>query len=678
MAGRIPQTFIDDLLDRVDIVDVVDSRVKLKKTGKNYSACCPFHDEKTPSFTVSPDKQFYYCFGCGASGTALGFILDYDRVSFPQGVEELAKMAGMEVPREQSSQQDTKAQKQKRNLYQLMEKVDQFYRQQLRHSPAKQHAINYLKQRGLSGEIARDFGIGYAPPGWDNLLKTLGLEERDKHQLNEAGMIIERPEDNKRYDRFRNRIMFPIRDGRGRVIGFGGRVLDDSKPKYLNSPETPIFHKGKELYGLYEAKQANRELDRLIVVEGYMDVVALAQFGIRNAVATLGTACGEDHLMLSFKHTSEVVFCFDGDRAGRNAASRALENALPTMQDGRRIKFLFLPDGEDPDTLVRQVGAEKFNDMVEQAVPLEEFLFDSVAADINLQTMEGRAELSKMAAPLLHRLPTSVFRELMFANLAQRTGIATDVLMELVEAPKSRPAPTERPVQERPAKPSQGQQSQASQEQPQAPSQKQSHSQVSIPQPDQTPAEVHYPEAPSWDGYGEAPPAPDDFHYPEYAGGSEYQEPSAAPQYRGPVRLPPQKMLSVMLLHHPDLAPLTPELPNIDASDDVDLALFKELLALLKQRPHYSFQQILGHWIGTKSAESVVQLEQLAAIELIGLARRMESFDARQEYINTLNTLENGLAKRLRQQELDALKSKSFSEMTDAEKQQLKATLAKR
>lgn len=657
MAGRIPQTFIDDLLDRIDIVDVVDARVKLKKTGKNYSACCPFHDEKTPSFTVSPDKQFYYCFGCGASGTALGFVLDYDRVSFPQGVEELAKMAGMEVPREQSTQ-DSKQQKQKRNLYQLMEKVDQFYRQQLRHSPAKQHAINYLKQRGLSGEIARDFGIGYAPPGWDNLLKTLGLEEYDKQQLNEAGMVIERPEDNKRYDRFRNRIMFPIRDSRGRVIGFGGRVLDDSKPKYLNSPETPIFHKGRELYGLYEAKQANRQLERLIVVEGYMDVVALAQFGIRNAVATLGTACGEDHLQLSFKHTSEVVFCFDGDQAGRNAANRALENSLPTMQDGRRIKFLFLPDGEDPDTLVRQVGAEKFVDMVAQAVPLEEFLFDSVASDINVQTMEGRAQLSKLAAPLLHKLPSGVFRELMFANLAQRTGIAVDVLIELVDKPAPRPVAGDRAAPPKPVQPSGPQASDAA--------------------PEMVPMQDYSPETAPWAEYEEAPPELQGYDYAECPQASADEPATVASQYRGPVRLPPQKMLSVMLLHHPELAPLTPELPNIDASDDLDLVLFRELLALLKQRPHYSPQQILGHWMGTKPSESVAQLEQLGAIELIGLARRIDGFDARQEYINTLNTLENGLAKQLRQQQLDALKSKSFSDMTDAEKQQLKATLAKR
>ncbi|GAA5317603.1 MAG: DNA primase [Candidatus Pelagadaptatus aseana] len=662
MAGRIPQTFIDDLLDRVDIVDVVDARVKLKKTGKNYSACCPFHDEKTPSFTVSPDKQFYYCFGCGASGTALGFVLDFDRTSFPEAVETLARSVGMEVPREQHSDRDNKAQKQRRNLYQLLEKADQHYQQQLRHSPAKQHAINYLKQRGLSGEIARDFGIGYAPPGWDNLLKALGLEEHDKSQLTESGMIIEREEDNKRYDRFRNRIMFPIRDVRGRVIGFGGRVLDDSKPKYLNSPETPIFHKGKELYGLYEAKQANRQLDRILVVEGYMDVVALAQFGIRNAVATLGTACGEDHLTLSFKHTSEVVFCFDGDNAGRNAASRALENALPTMQDGRRIKFLFLPDGEDPDTLVRQIGPETFNQMIDQAVPLEEFLFDSVSSDINLQTMEGRAQLSKMAAPLLHKLPQGVYKELMFTNLAQRTGISTETLMELVEAPAppARPAQTPRPAPTRaPAPP------------PQPAGQQPAVQQPATHRPPENPAAAE-PFQP--DSASEAPPEyPQDMGYYEHHGQTASEQPQLPPaRYKGPVHLPAQKLVSILLLHHPSLASLTPELPHIQQSPDPDLQLFCELLTLLKQRPQYTQQQILGHWIGTRPKADVLQLEQLTNTELISQASQYEQFSGREEYIHTLNKLEADLKRQKHREILEKLTHKNFNELSDEEKQLLK------
>lgn len=325
------------------------------------------------------------------------------------------------------------------------------------------------------------------------------------------------------------------------------------------------------------------------------------------------------------------------------------------MQDGRRIKFLFLPDGEDPDTLVRQVGADTFNDMVEQAVPLEEFLFDSVAADINLQTMEGRAELSKLAAPLLHKLPTSVFRELMFANLAQRTGIATDVLMELVEAPAPRPAPKPEPTPK--------------------PAPQQARRPVSAPPEYPFPGDDSQTE--SWPDYNEEPPIPEGIPYPDYDDTGMEQSPAAS-QYRGPVRLPPQKMLSIILLHHPDLAAQTPALPNIEASEDVDLTLFMELLGLLKQRPHYTFQQILGHWIGTKSADSVAQLEQLAAIELISQAQKIESFDARQEYINTLNMLENSLAEQQRKQHLDTLKSKNFSEMSDEEKQQLKNTLQRR
>ncbi len=432
MAGLIPQSFIDDLLDRLDIVDVVDSRVKLKKTGKNYSACCPFHDEKTPSFTVSPEKQFFYCFGCGASGNALGFIMDYERLSFPEATESLARLAGLEVPREVQTEAQQKREEEKRSIYTLLEKADLFYQQQLRHHPSKHLAVNYLKNRGLDGKTAKAYGVGFAPPGWDNLLKSLAQNDDDKHLLIEGGMLIHQEQEKKLYDRFRHRIMFPIRDTRGRVIGFGGRVLGDDKPKYLNSPETPVFQKGQELYGLYEARLAYRELPRLLVVEGYMDVVSLAQFGIRYGVATLGTACGPDHLDRAFKYTNEVVFCFDGDKAGRSAAHRALEASIECMTDGRTVKFLFLPENEDPDTLVRQIGPEKFERMIELAVPFEDYLFDAVADGLNIRTMEGRATFSKRAAPLLDRLPKGVFRELMFESLATRTGLSRNVLQDLV------------------------------------------------------------------------------------------------------------------------------------------------------------------------------------------------------------------------------------------------------
>src|SRR5690554_4623656 len=449
MAGLIPQNFIDELLDRIDIVEVVDHRVKLKRTGKNYSACCPFHDEKTPSFTVSPDKQFYYCFGCGASGNSVGFLMDYERLSFPEAVEQLANLAGLEIPRETQSSTERAQAQAKKSLYNLLEQTDHYFQEQLRTSPARRHAVDYLKRRGLDGRIARDYGIGFAPPGWDNLLKALGQTPDSQQRLIEGGMLIHHPEENKLYDRFRHRIMFPIRDTRGRVIGFGGRVLGDDKPKYLNSPETPVFHKSQELYGLYEARLAYRDLPRLLVVEGYMDVVSLAQFGIRYGVATLGTACGEDHLERAFRYTNEVVFCFDGDKAGRNAAQRALESSLTSMKDGRQVKFLFLPEGEDPDTLVRQVGPEKFERMIDLAVPLEDFLFDAVAEGINTRTMEGRANFSRRAAPLLDKLPKGVFRELMFENLATRTGLSRNVLQDLIKEPitglETQQAPTIKP-----------------------------------------------------------------------------------------------------------------------------------------------------------------------------------------------------------------------------------------
>ncbi|MEJ6773486.1 MAG: DNA primase, partial [Porticoccaceae bacterium] len=381
MAGLIPQTFIDDLLDRVDIVDVVNTRVQLKKAGKNYKACCPFHEEKSPSFTVAQDKQFYYCFGCGVGGNALGFVMEFDRLDFLPAVEMLAKNAGLEIPREAAP--DRAVSKQKDSLYSMLTEADRFFRQQLRANKAAGSAVDYLKGRGLSGKIAAQFGVGYAPQGWDNLLKASGTDPQKIKLLDESGMIIVKPEEKKQYDRFRHRIMFPIRDQRGRTIGFGGRVLDDSTPKYLNSPETPVFHKGRELYGLYEARQALKEIPHLIMVEGYMDVIALAQYGIHNAVATLGTALTESHLQKLFRYTSELVFCFDGDKAGRRAAARSLDIALPEMKDGVSAKFLFLPDGEDPDSMVRKLGTEDFQKQVEAAQPLSEFLFEQLSDGID-------------------------------------------------------------------------------------------------------------------------------------------------------------------------------------------------------------------------------------------------------------------------------------------------------
>ncbi|HET7921663.1 MAG TPA: DNA primase [Gammaproteobacteria bacterium] len=408
--ARIPPGFIEELLTRIDIVEVIDKRVPLKKHGREFAACCPFHNEKTPSFYVSPVKQFYHCFGCGAHGTAIGFLMDYEHMEFPDAVRELAGLVGVDVPEERGTQDNASG---NAPLYAVLDQAARLYRDALRATPA---AVAYLKQRGLSGDIAARFGIGYAPAGWDTLLKQLGAEA--ERALLATGMLI-RKDDGRCYDRFRERIMFPIRDNRGRLIAFGGRVLDQGEPKYLNSPETPLFHKGRELYGLYEARQALRSIPRLMVVEGYMDVVALHQHGVAYAVATLGTATTADHLQRLFRVAPEVVFCFDGDRAGRGGAWRALENALPEAREGRHIKFLFLPEGEDPDTLVRKEGREAFEARLAGAQPLSRFLCESLTAQTDLDSAEGRARLVELARPHLARVPAGMFRELLAEEIAR-------------------------------------------------------------------------------------------------------------------------------------------------------------------------------------------------------------------------------------------------------------------
>lgn len=452
MAGLIPQAFIDDLLSRIDIVDVIDKRIKLRKTGKNYSALCPFHTEKSPSFSVEPDKQFYYCFGCGAGGNALGFVMDYERMDFPQAVETLASDYGMEVPREEGKAED-KRQSENKQLLAMLHDANQFYQKQLRTHQLKTRAVDYLKKRGLTGEIAKRFDIGFAPPGWDNLLKALGKDAASIDSMIKSGLLIKRDQDNSeeassqqantrkegQYDRFRDRIMFPIRDTRGRVIGFGGRVLNDDKPKYLNSPETPVYHKGNELYGLYEAKRANPKLTRFVIVEGYMDIVALAQSGIDYAVATLGTATNSTHLTRLFRMVSEVIYCFDGDNAGRTAAWRGLQTALPVLEDGRQVRFLFLPEGEDPDTLVRKIGKDRFNDLIDHARPLADFFFDHLREGLDADSIEGKAKLSSLAIPLLRQLPNGIYRQLMLDRLAGLAGVESRSIEALVN--KSQPAP---------------------------------------------------------------------------------------------------------------------------------------------------------------------------------------------------------------------------------------------
>jgi DNA primase len=446
MAGRIPQSFIDELLTRTDIVDVIDSRVQLKKAGREYKACCPFHNEKTPSFTVSQVKQFYHCFGCGAHGTAISFLMEYDHMGFVEAVEELAHIAGLEVPHE--AVEDSTAAAASRPLYELLEKAADYYRQQLRGHPESQRAVDYLRQRGLTGDVAARFGIGFAPPGWDNLVSTFGQDRAGRQALLETGLAIERNDGSGIYDRFRDRIQFPIHDRRGRTIGFGGRVLGDDTPKYLNSPESVVFHKGSELYGLYEARKAMRKLERILVVEGYMDVVALAQFDINYAVATLGTATTPEHLERIFRVVPEVIFCFDGDRAGRAAAWRALENTLPVLRDGREARFLFLPEGEDPDTLVRKIGREAFEAKVAQATHLSDFLFHHLSESLDLDSIDGRARLVDLARPLLARLPDGIFHQLLLERLADIAGTDPARLSGRLEKPaqEAPPAPVRRPT----------------------------------------------------------------------------------------------------------------------------------------------------------------------------------------------------------------------------------------
>ncbi len=415
--ARIPDAFIDDLLARSDIVEVVGARVPLKRQGKEYAARCPFHDERSASFTVSPTKQFYHCFGCGAHGTAISFLMQYDRLEFLDAVEELARRVGLEVPRDTAQRN---ANPETRDLYGAMEAAATFFRTQLARSDK---ARAYVEKRGIAAEIVERYAIGYAPDGFSGLRDALGTDPR-RLQLLERGGLFSKNDKGHVYDKFRDRLMFPIHDRRGRTIAFGGRVIDpEDSPKYLNSPETALFHKGRELYGLWQAKQANQKLERLIVVEGYMDVVALAQYGVSQAVATLGTATTPDHAELLFRNAPDVYFCFDGDRAGRSAAWKALESVLPRMKDGRQAFFLFLPDGEDPDSLVRQEGVAGFDARLRDATPLSEFFYASLSADVNLASLDGKARLAERCKPLLAQIPDGAFGDLMRQRLTELTGV---------------------------------------------------------------------------------------------------------------------------------------------------------------------------------------------------------------------------------------------------------------
>ncbi|OGT06201.1 MAG: DNA primase [Gammaproteobacteria bacterium GWF2_41_13] len=434
MLKRIPQSFIQELLSRADIVSVIEKYVTLKKTGANYQAACPFHQEKTPSFVVSPTKQIYHCFGCGVSGNAIGFLMAYEHLGFVDAIEVLAKQVGMELPElETSSEHKTHDE----SIYALMEKIAKFYQQQLMSS---NEAKQYLKNRGLTPDVVKKFGIGYVKDSWDQLIKTFGLSQQIQQQLFTAGMIIQG--ERGYYDRFRHRIIFPIRDRRGRVIGFGGRVLDHSTPKYLNSPETPIFHKGTELYGLYEVYQSCRHIDRLLVVEGYMDVVGLSQFGIHYAVATLGTATTTYHIQRLFRITREIVFCFDGDSAGFAAAWRAFEVLLPLMRDDWQPRFMFLSDDEDPDSFVRKAGMQSFEARIRAASSFSEFFFAHLCKDVDLNRVEGRAQFTDQAIKYLRQMPSNLTREMLLESLSQKARISLEQLKWHLQSNSSREEPS--------------------------------------------------------------------------------------------------------------------------------------------------------------------------------------------------------------------------------------------
>jgi len=424
MSGLIPQHFINDLVSRVDIVDVLSKRIDLKKAGKEFKAVCPFHNDKNPSLTISPSKGFYHCFSCGAHGTALGFLMEYEHLSFVEAIESLASDLGLEVPYEKSS----KPIKQNNDLFLMMEKLQKKFQDNLKN---ESKAIKYLKERGIDGTTAKKFGIGYAKKGWRNILDEFGKNEKQINLLTSLGLIIKKS-DNSYYDRFRDRIIFPIRDARGRFIGFGGRVFNDEQPKYLNSPETSLFHKGKELYGLYECQQSMRDIDKLIVVEGYMDVISLSQNGVEYAVASMGTATTNDHFNRLFRLTDSIFFCFDGDDAGLKAAWRALENSLIHLRDGRQIKFVFLPDGDDPDSYIANNGTSKFEKQLDSGKDLSDFLIDKISENIDLNSIDGKARMAERAKPFIGKIPDGIFKELIIDKLSASVGISSKKLTALI------------------------------------------------------------------------------------------------------------------------------------------------------------------------------------------------------------------------------------------------------
>ena len=608
--ARLPQAFIDQVLDRTDIVDVVDRRVKLKKAGKNYSACCPFHQEKTPSFSVNPEKQFYYCFGCGAGGNALGFLMDYERMEFREAIESLAQAAGMEMPAEKADA--TPRTDHQKPLYESMEKATRLYESLLRKHPTRGRVVDYLKQRGLSGEIARDFRLGFAPEGWDNLMSTLSSEEDIEHALT-AGLLIEN-DSGRKYDRFRDRVIFPIVNQRGKVIAMGGRVLGDGKPKYLNSPETPLFSKSHELYGLHHIRKFAKNLSRIVVVEGYMDVIALAQFGIHYAVATLGTSVGKPHLEMLFRRVDQVVFCFDGDEAGRKAAFRGMEAALPMMEDGRQVKFLFLPEGEDPDSVVRNKGSQHLEHLFDNADPLETFLFDQMAQEIDLETMDGKARLSKLVAPYINLIPDGVFKTLLFKALATRTDMDVESLRRLREIEKAAEADYDTA-------------------------------------PDKEPGEMQ--------SEADAP-----FDYPE-----GYEPlPDSENHYGAPTHLEPQsavllRALGLVVLKPSSASAITDEL--LPEQGGMLSNLLHDLVKQVRETPDLSTAALLGYWMGTDEGEL---LSEAAAKEVIDDEQHIS-----EHLMAILNKLSRDRHVTLLRKRAATLKSVAYTDLSNEQKRELVA-----
>lgn len=609
--ARLPQAFIDQVLDRTDIVDVVDRRVKLKKTGKNYSACCPFHQEKTPSFSVNPEKQFYYCFGCGAGGNALGFVMDYERIEFREAIELLAQAAGIEMPAEEA--ENAPQIDHQKPLYEAMERATKLYEGFLRQHKDRGRVVDYLKRRGLSGEVARDFRLGFAPEGWDNLMQTISGEESMGHALT-AGLLIENDKGRK-YDRFRDRVIFPIVNQRGKVIAMGGRVLGDGKPKYLNSPETPLFSKSHELYGLHHIRKFAKNLTRIVVVEGYMDVIALAQFGIHYAVATLGTSVGKPHLELLFRRVEQVVFCFDGDEAGRKAAFRGMEAALPMMEDGRQVKFLFLPEGEDPDTVVRSKGAQHLEHMFDTAAPLEQFLFEQMGVGIDLATMDGKARLSKLVAPYINQIPDGVYKTLLFKSLAERTDMDVESLRRLREVPEVASSP-----------------------------------------------------ATDTQGYNEMEPPPDDYGQLEPDSAGSYDDtapyadtvdtPRIASGFNDGVLM---RALGLIALHPPAALLVADEM--LPESADRTADLLREVVSLVRETPDMSTAALLGYWTNTDEGEA---LSAAAAKEVIDTENEIN-----EHLVAILNKLSTDRRVNLLRTRAHELKSVLYTDLTNEQKREL-------